>query len=50
MFVCVCGGERGDGKRDAESIDVCLCHVADRGGVQEVRLSIRMCVLTAYPT
>lgn len=55
---CVYEGERekeGDGKRDAKSIDVCLHHVADRGGSGEtdglfIPRCICMCVLTGYPT
>lgn len=60
MLVCVCVYERerekeGDGKRDAESIDVCLHHVADRGGSGEtdglfIPQCVCMCVLTGYPT
>lgn len=59
VFVCMKEGERerktGDGKRDAESIDVCLHHVADRGGSGEtdglfIPQCVCMCVLTGYPT
>jgi len=50
VWLCMKEGERkrGDGKRDAESIDVCLHHVADGGGGDRRSIYPSVCLYVCF--